>query len=356
MKKIFKILVVLLSIGVVSACGKKDENLTNIQKEAKELIRTKNIRIVIPSKSTGGDTYQVSNLISRKLGEVLGKNVKVDAVGTFDAMTALKRSKDGSTLMFAHDITYLGYLYKTSGYNDIKKEFTFGPTLAVNPGNAFLAPKNSKFNTVRDVLDAVVSGEKVRVAVQPGSVSEIGFSAMRNEIKLKSPEKVENLIPIYTGSQADKNQILFDGQADIIHGYIQSNEQFTQLPENDQKAMKFIWLSSSEEALKGADEQGFGSLTRDDLLKLAIPNITVMETETKNFTFDKDFFVLYNKETNSEINILYEKALKEVFEDKEFTDEMRSLFFIPSYRNISNSASYMADKIDSYEIIINSIK
>lgn len=356
MSKLLKVMAIITVLILMAGCGKEDKNLTPLQKEAKKLIKSKNIRVVIPSKSTGGDTYQISNLISRRLGELLGKNIKVDAVGTFDAMTALKRAKDGSTLMFAHDITYLGYLYGTSGYKDIKSEFKIGPTLAVNPGNAFLVPKNSKFNTVSDIMEAAATGEKVRVAVQPGSVSEIGFSAMKNALKLTHPGKEGNLVPIYTGSQADKNQILFDRQADVIHGYVQSNEQFTQLPESDQKAMKFIWLSSSESALQGANEKGFGNTPRKKLLRLAEPNIKVMETSDKNFTFDKDFFVLYNKDTDSKILKLYEKALKEAFEDKAFLNEMRDLFFIPTFRSTLESEIYMDDKINSYKKIIDSIK
>lgn len=357
MKRIAKILASLSMMALIGCSnGGDSSDQTELQKQADKVIRGKNIRVVIGSKSTGGDTYQVSSIVSKKLGEVLGKNVKVDAVGAFDGLDAVSRRADGTTIMIFHDMAYLGYLYGKSGYVNIFDEFAIGSTLAVNPGNAFLAPKSSKYNTAEDVINAVGSGETVRVAIQPGSVSEIGYSAMKNAIKQLYPGKESNLVPINTGSQADKNQLLFDGQADVIHGSVQGNEQFTHLPIDDQKAMKFLWLTAKKTTVDGTNSTGFGDTSKEELLKFANPSVKVYQSSDTNFNFDKDFYMIYNKDTSKEVLDIYEKALAEAFQSEEFKSELRNAFFVPNYRNTEESNKYLKDKVATYKKIIESIK
>ncbi len=362
------VMVLALVIGVFAGCAqdggdngtadepKADAGEQSIQDRADELIKTPNVRVVIGSTSTGGDTYQSSNLVSQKLGEVLGKNLKVDAVGSSNGFDAIKRINDGSTIMIFHDMAYLGYLYGREGYTDIFEDYKIGPTVAINPGNAFSAAKDSKFDTAQEVIEAVGNGETVRVAIQPGGVSEIGYSAMKNAIKIQYPGKEENLIAVNTGSQSDKNQLLFDGQADIIHSSVQANEQYNNLPADDQKAMKFIWLTARKSTIEQANEEGFGDTTREELLQYVEPNVTVTQDGTKDFVFDKEFFVLFNKDTDPEIVKLYEEALAEAFEDEELIQEMKDAFFIPNYRSVEDSNAHLKEKVGSYEQIIQSIK
>ncbi len=362
------VMVLALVVGVFAGCSQDggDNGATNepstdgaeqsIQDRADELIKTPNIRVVIGSTSTGGDTYQSSSIVAKKLGEVLDKNLKVDAVGASNGFDAIKRINDGSTIMIFHDMAYLGYLYGKEGYTDIFADYKVGPTVAINPGNAFSAAKDSKYNTAEDVIEAVGNGETVRVAIQPGGVSEIGYSAMKNAIKINYPGKEENLVAVNTGSQSDKNQLLFDGQADVINSSVQANEQYNHLPADDQKAMKFIWLTARKSTLEQANESGFGDTTREELLQYAEPNVSVTQDGSKNFVFDKEFFVLFNKDTDPEIVKLYDEALAKAFEDEALTKEMKDAFFIPNYKNVEEANAYLKDKVSSYDKIIKSLK
>ncbi|MDN3722128.1 hypothetical protein QW131_30425 [Roseibium salinum] len=225
--------------------------------EAQELPR--NVRLVIGSTSTGGDTYQNSAIVAEALSNKLGINVKVDAVGATEAFKALGRDSRGTTLMIFHDQSYLGNLYGVRGYQDIFAEYKLGPTVAINPGNAYLVPKDSPYQSMDDILTAAANGERVRVAIQPGGVSEIGFSAMKNAARVRSPGSQENIVPVNTGSQSDKNQALFDDLADVINGSIQANEQFTQLPEDDQKAMRFVWITARPVTLEQAPPKAWAT-------------------------------------------------------------------------------------------------
>jgi len=323
--------------------------------DAQKLIKG-NVRVVIGSKSTGGDTYQNTSIVAAELAKKLDVNVKVDAVGATAAFQALERMSDGHTIMVFHDQSYLGYLYGVQGYENIFEEYTVGPTVAINPGNAYLAPKSSAYNTIQDVIDACGNGTKVRVAIQPGGVSEIGFSAMKNAVKIQYPGMEENLVAVNTGSQADKNQLLFDGQADVINGSVQANEQYTRLPADDQKAMKFLWLTARQQTIAQANPEGMGETSREDLLKFVEPNATVTQDGTKNFTFDKEFFILYNKDMKQELVDYYDKALTEIFAEGQIQETQKKSFFIPNFMPSAEAQAYLKEKMETYRVIINAIK
>jgi len=262
-----------------------------------------NIRLVIGSTSTGGDTFQNSAIVADALSVKLGVNIKVDAVGGTEAFKALGRDSRGTTLMIFHDQAYLGYLYGKKGYFNIFEDYAVGPTIAINPGNAFIVPKSSPYQTADDILNAAAAGTRVRVAIQPGGVSEIGFSAFRNAARVRAPGSEANIVAVNTGGQSDKNQTLFDGLSDVINGSIQANEQYTQLPADDQKAMRFVWITAREATVSQAPAAGFGDTTREDLKPFVTPQTSVTLDGENDFTFDKEFFFLYNKDMDSSLSI-----------------------------------------------------
>ena len=315
-----------------------------------------NIRIVIGSKSTGGDTYQNTSIVAQELAKKLDTNVKVDAVGATAAFKALKRVSSGNTLMVFHDQSYLGFLYGRKGYSDIFQEYNVGPTMSINPGNAYLAPKSSPYNSIADVIAACGKGEKIRVAIQPGGVSEIGFSALKNAVKITHPGKEGNVVAVNTGSQADKNQLLFDGQADVINGTVQANEQYTRLPADDQKAMKFLWLTARQKTIGQANEQGMGETTREQLLAFVTPSQSVTQDGKKDFTFDKEFFFLYNKDMSQEVVDYIDQALTEIYAEGKIQMTQKKSFFIPNFKPSVEARAYLMDKKEQYKVVINAIR
>lgn len=314
-----------------------------------------NLRIVIGSKSTGGDTYQNSEIVANALSKELGINVKVDAVGVNRAFRALGHDSRGTTMMIFHDQSYLGRLYGVPGYDDIFTKYTVGPTLAINPGNAYLVPKNSPYKTPSDVIDAAAKGKRIRVAIQAGGVSEIGFSALKNAARLNKPGSEDNLVAVHTGSQADKNQLLFQGQADVINGSVQANEQFTQLKADDQKAMRFIWLTARRKTIEQANEKGLGHTSRKDLLQYVVPNVKVPMNDKQNFTFDKEFFFLYNKKMDPSLVQKMDAALKKIYGEGKIEKTQKAAFFIPDFMPSKEAAGYLKKKADTYRDIIKAI-
>lgn len=315
-----------------------------------------NIRIVIGSSSTGGDTYQATSLIADALSDKLDANFKVDAVGVSAAYRALDRARNGRTFMVFHDQSYLGYLYGQRGYDDIFKQYTVGQTFAINPGNAYLVSKDSPYQSMQDVIDAAGHGERIRVAIQPGGVSEIGYTAMKNAVRMQYPGQENNLQALNTGSQSSKNQAMFDGLADVINGSVQANEQYTRLPADDQKAMRFLWLTASQSTLEQANVDGLGKTSRAQLLNYAEPHVQVVMGDQQNFSFDKEFFFIYNKQIDPNIVAAMDQALSEIFAEGRVQEKMKKSFFIPNFRKAAESREHLIQKRDQYRDIIDAIK
>jgi tripartite-type tricarboxylate transporter receptor subunit TctC len=315
----------------------------------------RNVRLVIGSKSTGGDTYQNSSIVADALAKQLGINIKVDAVGASAAFKALDRDSRGTTLMIFHDQSYLGYLYGRDGYANPFARYSIGPTVAINPGNAYLVPKNSPYKGMADIFKAAADGQRIRVAIQPGGVSEIGFSAMKNAARVMHPGSEKSLVAVNTGSQSDKNQAMWDGLADVINGSIQANEQFTQLPVDDRKAMRFVWITARPGTLEQAPAAGMGKTTRDDLLQYASPKTSVTLDGKKDFTFDKEFFFLFNRKMDPAVSDEINDALGKVFASGEIQKRQKAAFFIPNFLPSGKALAHLKEKSDTYAKVIEDI-
>ncbi|HSQ71541.1 MAG TPA: hypothetical protein VLM87_03900 [Rubrivivax sp.] len=338
------------TVAIAAAC------LLSPAAMAQSTVLPANLRIVIGSNATSGDTYQNSAIVAEALAKKLGINAKVDPVGPTAAFQAIARSSDGSTIMLFHDQAYLGHLYKVRGYSDIFSNYRIGPTVAINPGDAFLVPASSPYKTIDDIIKAAGEGKRVRVAIQPGGVSEIGYSALKNAVKVRFPGKEVNLVPVNTGSQADKNQALFDGQADLINGSVQANEQYTRLPAGDQKAMRFVWIPARAATLQQANPEGMGQTSREQLLQFAAPKASVTMDGKTNWAFDKEFFFLYNKEMKPEVVAELDKALAEIYAEGKIQEQQKKSFFIPNFKPSTEAAAYLKQKVDTTARVIDSIR
>lgn len=315
-----------------------------------------NVRIVIGSTSTGGDTYQVSAIVADALSKKLDINAKVDAVGPTAALQAIAKSTDGSTIMLFHDQSYVGNLYGVRGFPDIFEEYKIGPTVAINPGDAFLVPANSPYKTIDDVIEAAGNGERIRVAIQPGGTSALGFTALKNAVSVRFPGKEGNVVAVNTGSQADKNQLLFDGNADLINGSVQANEQYTRLPPDDQKAMRFVWITARQQTLQQTEPEGLGQTTREELLEYATPATSVTLDGKTNWAFDKEFFFIYNADIKPEVVEALDTALAEIYAEDGIKATLKKSFFIPNYMPSTEAQDYLKAKSDETKTLIDKIK
>ncbi|MCS6758015.1 MAG: ABC transporter substrate-binding protein [Candidatus Devosia euplotis] len=260
-----------------------------------------------------------------------------------------------TTIMLRHGQIYLSYLYGVPGNDDPFANFVIGPTTAINPGDSFLVPTSSPYQPMEAILKAAEACTKVRVAIQSGGVSEIGFTAMRNAARVCAPGSEANIVAVNTGSQGEANKAVWDGLADVINGSIQANKQFTQLPADDAKAMRFVWIAARQTTPAQAPEAGMGNATRADFMQYASPTTSVTLDSTEDFAFDKEFFLLYNKDMDPALMGIIDTTLAEIYAEGAI-EKKQAAFFIPNFPPRDEALAHLSAKRDRISGIIDQFK
>ncbi|MFC4557821.1 tripartite tricarboxylate transporter substrate-binding protein [Virgibacillus kekensis] len=336
MKKLLMFLLLALVTVTLAACGSEADNA-----KADEGVDVDRIRVVIGSSSTGGDTYQNAEAVSRYVEKELDTNMKVDAVGALRAFDELSKAKnDGSTIMFFHDMAYLGVEYGSFESKHELENWTIGPVIATNPGNAFLTKADAPYDTMAESAEWLKENpnETVTVAIESGGVSEIVFDGYYLWVKEEYGEEVSDRIHAYvTGSQEDKNQALWDGNADIIHGSIGSNKQYTQDGVEDKIKMKFLGITA------GKRVEGY------DIPTFAEQGITVNGEE---FVFDKEFFFLLPKDVDKNFAEALNKAVADVAKNSDYAEDLKKNTYVVNYKPADEAKEYLINKREKFRYII----
>ena len=115
-----------MAVGLLAGCGGTPSNTetgtpstgdpgteaTGSAASGESSLKGKRVRVVIGSTSTGGDSYMIADMVTRYLGEEMGFNGKVDAIGNAQALDTISKAKgDGTTIMMFHDMAFLSVLF-----------------------------------------------------------------------------------------------------------------------------------------------------------------------------------------------------------------------------------------------------
>ncbi|MBM4761045.1 tripartite tricarboxylate transporter substrate-binding protein [Bacillus sp. B15-48] len=342
MKKRWPFIVILILSMVLAACGSNSGTTSADEDEGESTaIDVSRVRVLIGSSSTAGDTYQNADAITRYVEKELQTNAKVDAVGANRAFDELaKAKKDGSSVMFFHDMAYLGVEY--GSFNDAYalENWTIGPVVALNPGNAFLAKADAPFNTMVEAVDWLVANpdQQLKVAIEAGGVSQIGFDAFYIWVQEEYGQEVADRVKVYvTGSQSDKDQALWDGNADIIHGSVSSNVQYTEDGVDDKIKMKFVGITS-EERLEGYNIPTF-----------AEQGIVI---DGQPFAFDKEYFFLLPKDISEDFVDKLDRAVAKVVENPDYAQDLAVNAFVVNHVPMADAEAHLIAKRDFLSEII----
>ncbi len=306
---------------------------------------TNDIRLVVASDSASGDTYQSAVIMAKALETKLGIKVTVDVVGVEKALTAVaKEGSNGSTLMVSNDSAYLGAVYGVKGRKDLFANYTLGASIATNPGNGFLASRHSQYWSIFEVLDACQREIPVRVAVEPGGPSAVGFTALKHALKIMAPGSEKNLVEVAAESQELRNQAMFDGKADIIGGSVQTNEKFTKLPVYERTGMRIIWSPTKMATMRWANPEGYGKIAQNDIIRALEPYVWIPYTKETNFTFDKEVFFVYNKNISPELVRYLDKILGEIFAVGGVRPQLTDSYLVPDFKPAWMTAEQLQEK------------
>ena len=277
-------------------------------------LKGQNVRVVIGSTSTSGDSYMIADLVTRYLSAEMGFNGKVDAIGNAAALDEIKNGKgDGKLVMMFHDMTYLSVLFGAVDAQYDIDNMTVGPRIGQNPGACFGAPKELGFNTLVDVTDYLQANPDKTLSfnVEAGATSHLAFVAYYLYVKNEFGEDVANRMKVIVGgTTAEKLQRLWDRNADIIYGDTSAFEQYTQDGVEAQLAMTMFGSC--------------GEVAGLDITSMAADGVTF---DGAPFDFAKDFCMYFPKEMDATVLGEYEAAMKKVTENPDFIADMNKLYY-----------------------------
>ncbi|MCC8127476.1 MAG: hypothetical protein LIO92_08770 [Clostridiales bacterium] len=277
-------------------------------------LKGQNVRVVIGSTSTSGDSYMIADLVTRYLSAEMGFNGKVDAVGNASALDTIATSKgDGKTVMMFHDMTFLSVLFGSVDEQYSLDNMTIGPRIGQNPGACFGAAAEDNFNNLNDTVQYLIDNpsETLSFNIESGATSHLAFVAYYLWVKETQGDEVAGRIKaIVGGTTAEKLQRLWDRNADVIYGDTSSFEQYTQDGVDAQLKMTMFGSCGEVEGL--------------DITSMAADGVTF---NGEPFEFSKDFCMYFPKDMDAGVLAEYEAAMKKVTENPDFQADMAALYY-----------------------------
>ena len=143
-------------------------------------LKGQNVRVVIGSTSTSGDSYMIADLVTRYLSKEMGFNGKVDAIGNAAALDEMQNAKgDGKTVMMFHDMTFLSVLFGSVDEQYALENMTVGPRIGQNPGACFGAAAEKGWNNLSDITKYLQDNPDATVSfnIESGATSHLAFVA-----------------------------------------------------------------------------------------------------------------------------------------------------------------------------------
>ena len=277
-------------------------------------LKGQNVRVVIGSTSTSGDSYMIADLVTRYLSKEMGFNGKVDAIGNAAALDEMQNAKgDGKTVMMFHDMTFLSVLFGSVDEQYALENMTVGPRIGQNPGACFGAAAEKGWNNLSDVTKYLQDNPDATVSfnIESGATSHLAFVAYYLYVKDTYGDDVASRIKaIVGGTTAEKLQRLWDRNADVIYGDTSAFEQYTKDGVEDQ--LKMTMFGSC------------GEVNGVEIDSMAKDGVTF---EGEPFEFAKDFCMYFPKDMDASVLAEYEAAMKKVTEDPAFIADMQKLYY-----------------------------
>ena len=277
-------------------------------------LKGQNVRVVIGSTSTSGDSYMIADLVTRYLSAEMGFNGKVDAIGNAAALDEIKNGKgDGKLVMMFHDMTFLSQLFGSVDEMYSLENMTVGPRIGQNPGACFGAAAEDGFTTLADVTKYLEEhpGEPLSFNIESGATSHLAFVAYYLYIKeALGDDAASGIKAIVGGTTAEKLQRLWDRNADIIYGDTSAFEQYTQ--EGVETQLQMTMFGSC------------GEVNGIEIDSMAESGVTF---NGEPFDFAKDFCMYFPQEMDANVLAEYEAAMKKITENPDFQADMAKLYY-----------------------------
>lgn len=191
-----------------------DDTAATEAESGESSLKGQNVRVLIGSTSTSGDSYMIADIVTRYLSREMGFNGKVDAVGNAAALDEIANAKgDGKTVMMFHDMTYISVLFGAVDEKYALENMTVGPRIGQNPGGCFGAAAENDWNSLSDVTEYLIDhpDKTVSFNIESGGTSHLAFTAYYLYVQEQYGDEVAGRIKaIVGGTTAEKLQRLWE--------------------------------------------------------------------------------------------------------------------------------------------------
>jgi tripartite-type tricarboxylate transporter receptor subunit TctC len=290
------------------------------------------VRVVIGSTSTSGDTYLATETTCRYLAKYLGADVRVDPVGMSEAFNIMKTAKtDGLTIMGFHDGTYLSTLFGTYDESYSLDHYVIGPRYGQNPGCCFMVRVDAPYNSMIEIAEYMVANpdQVIRVAIEAGSVSHVGFAAYYVWVAENYGEEVAKRFRVaLSGSTSTKLQMLWDGNIDLLFADYSGQAQYTEEGIDANLKLKFVGMLDDIPGVEGLP------MMYDEGITLG----------GEPFHFSKDFLFYLPEGTDPAIVAELDAAMTKLAEDPEYIAAMQALTYAPNVLLSAEADAFIKEK------------
>ena len=322
-----KLLIVSLLIALVAGFA-----FANGEGEASSAsFAGKNVRVVIGSTSTSGDSYLISSTVCRYLAEALGCNMKVDGLKSGEDFYALATDKgQGDVIEIFHDMFYLSTPFGAQGPEYALENFTIGPRVAQNPTSCWATRKSAPYTTLVEAADWLKANpsEVVRYSCESGGVSHCAFIVYWNWVNETYGADVSSRMKVVIGGSTDKKlQQIWDNNTDIIFADVKSLMQYTQT-DDPKLALKF---SATPDNMDGVDVPSYADL-----------GITL---NGEPFRFSKDFVIYLPKNVDANLVAELEAAVAKINADPNLQADLAKMNYrTGDYMTVAETAEFIQNK------------
>jgi len=242
--------------------------------------------------------------------------------------------------MMFHDMTYLGVLFGAYDAADYGLEkMVVGASYGYNPGDCFAASASAPYKTIAEMGKWMSENpnEIVRLAVEAGGVSQLGFDAIYLWLQETYGDAVaSNLKAFVTGSTSEKLQALWDGNCQGIYAAASAVQEYTLDGVEDQLKVNIIGLMGN--AIEGKDWPTF-----------AEQGIAIGGTP---FVFSKEYSAFYNPSVSPEFIGAMDAAIQEVCNSAEYISAIEGLGYKAQCLTSAENTEHMYAKRGEMEAVI----
>lgn len=305
-----------------------------------DYLKGKTIRVVIGSTSVTGDTYLTADLVTRMISEKYGCNIKVDPIGAGRALEEIVSTKGEDTIMMFHDMTYLGVLFGAYDAEDYALEkMIVGGTYGYNPGDCFAASASAPYKTIAEMGKWMSENpnEVVRLAVEAGGVSQLGFDAIYMWLEQTYGEAIaKNLKAFVTGSTSEKLQALWDGNCQGIYAAASAVEEYTLEGVDAQLKVNVIGLMGGK--IEGKDWPTFA----DQGISIG----------GEPFNFSKEYIAFYGTGASPEFIAAMDAAFEAVATSQEYISAIEGIGYKAQFKGSAEAKDYFYQKREKMKAVI----